>query len=100
MATRNDHTPLTSPPTLPIASVKLLLLLVGHLPLYHASPLFFSASQARASEEEPLPAQDAALWIYLAVAAALVLIGGAFAGLTIALMGQVKLPAIFGVKLC
>ena len=29
------------------------------------------------------------LWIYLAVAIALVLLGGAFAGLTIALMGQV-----------
>lgn len=31
------------------------------------------------------------LWIYLAVAVALVLLGGAFAGLTIALMGQVIL---------
>lgn len=30
------------------------------------------------------------LWIYLAVAIALVLLGGAFAGLTIALMGQVR----------
>lgn len=29
------------------------------------------------------------LWIYLAIAIALVLLGGAFAGLTIALMGQV-----------
>lgn len=32
------------------------------------------------------------LWIYLAVAIALVLLGGAFAGLTIALMGQVRVP--------
>lgn len=30
------------------------------------------------------------LWIYLAVAIGLVLLGGAFAGLTIALMGQVR----------
>lgn len=34
------------------------------------------------------------LWIYLAVAIALVLLGGAFAGLTIALMGQVSYIAI------
>ena len=34
------------------------------------------------------------LWIYLAVAVALVLLGGAFAGLTIALMGQVSYKAI------
>ena len=33
------------------------------------------------------------LWIYLAVAIALVLLGGAFAGLTIALMGQVSYSA-------
>jgi hypothetical protein len=33
--------------------------------------------------------QKPTLWIYLAVAIALVLLGGAFAGLTIALMGQV-----------
>ena len=36
------------------------------------------------------------LWIYLAVAVALVLLGGAFAGLTIALMGQVSYKAIVG----
>lgn len=30
------------------------------------------------------------LWLYLSFAAALVLLGGAFAGLTIALMGQVS----------
>ena len=34
------------------------------------------------------------LWIYLAVAIALVLLGGAFAGLTIALMGQVSYNAL------
>lgn len=39
------------------------------------------------------------LWIYLAVAIGLVLLGGAFAGLTIALMGQVgdrELNLVFG----
>jgi metal transporter CNNM len=38
---------------------------------------------------EPKPADDPSLWLYLSVAIALVLGGGAFAGLTIALMGQV-----------
>ena len=36
-----------------------------------------------------MSADKPTLWIYLAVAIALVLLGGAFAGLTIALMGQV-----------
>ena len=36
------------------------------------------------------------LWIYLAVAIALVLLGGAFAGLTIALMGQVNYNTLVG----
>ena len=41
-----------------------------------------------AEEPKPMPADDASLWVYLSIAAALVLLGGAFAGLTIALMGQ------------
>ena len=44
--------------------------------------------------EEPLPASDATLWVYMAVALVLVLLGGAFAGLTIALMGQVRHRAL------
>jgi len=35
-------------------------------------------------EDEGKPADDPQLWAYLGVAAALVLLGGAFAGLTIA----------------
>ena len=53
------------------------------------------AAQARpvlsvlfAEPEEPKTAEDPGLWIYLAIAIFLVLLGGAFAGLTIALMGQ------------
>ncbi|RMD43429.1 hypothetical protein DV735_g1785, partial [Chaetothyriales sp. CBS 134920] len=43
----------------------------------------------RESEDEDLPdLDDASLWLYLGIAAVLVLLGGAFAGLTIALMGQ------------
>ena len=71
--------------------VKLLLLCIAHLPFLHASPIHFNGFQVHTAEAEPLPPQDAALWIYLAVAAALVLLGGAFAGLTIALMGQVRI---------
>ena len=40
-------------------------------------------------EDLPKPPTDPTLWIYLSVATGLVLLGGAFAGLTIALMGQV-----------
>ncbi|KAK3064227.1 hypothetical protein LTS18_009031, partial [Coniosporium uncinatum] len=39
-------------------------------------------------EDSPKDPKDASLWAYLGVAVALVLLGGAFAGLTIALMGQ------------
>ncbi|KAF2396936.1 DUF21-domain-containing protein [Trichodelitschia bisporula] len=37
---------------------------------------------------DPLPADDPSLWVYMSTALVLVLLGGAFAGLTIALMGQ------------
>lgn len=36
-----------------------------------------------------MEADDPAMWLYLSVAVILVLLGGVFAGLTIALMGQV-----------
>ena len=72
--------------------VKLLLLLIAQLPLLHATPLHFSVFRAHTTEDEPMPAQSPTLWIYLLVAVALVLLGGAFAGLTIALMGQVFSP--------
>lgn len=47
---------------------------------------------AIAAEDEKLPldSRNPTLWIYMIVAVALVLLGGAFAGLTIALMGQVS----------
>ncbi|CAK3983811.1 hypothetical protein AC579_2745 [Lecanosticta acicola] len=43
---------------------------------------------AEGDEDLPRSPDDPDLWIYLAVAVALVLLGGIFAGLTIALMGQ------------
>jgi metal transporter CNNM len=66
---------------------KLLLLAISQLPLATAapalSPLFISSEA-----EPPKEPGDPSLWLYLGVSAALVLSGGAFAGLTIALMGQ------------
>lgn len=70
--------------------IKVLLLSIAHLPLIHATPLLRATFHAHTFEEPPLPPESATLWVYLAVAAALVLTGGAFAGLTIALMGQVR----------
>ncbi|KAE8354500.1 hypothetical protein BDV28DRAFT_130812 [Aspergillus coremiiformis] len=63
---------------------KLLMLAVGELPLVSAAPATYIAY----SEELPKSSSDPDLWLYLGVAAFLVLSGGAFAGLTIALMGQ------------
>lgn len=73
-----------------VSAVKLLLFSIASLPLMRAAPTRHTPLYTMADAEEP-PMSPAAptLWIYLAVAVALVLLGGAFAGLTIALMGQV-----------
>ncbi|KAL4751098.1 hypothetical protein BDW72DRAFT_203342 [Aspergillus terricola var. indicus] len=60
-----------------------LVLLVLYLPFRHAFPLS-SVSVSTAGAES----NDSDLWFNLSAAVALVLIGGVFAGLTIALMGQ------------
>ncbi|GCB20377.1 protein MAM3 [Aspergillus awamori] len=62
---------------------KLFFLAVANLPVISAAPTFVVTSDV-----DPKPPSDPSLWLYLGVAAALVLSGGAFAGLTIALMGQ------------
>lgn len=59
------------------------------LPLLRAAPL--RNGSIHVFEEAPMAPSKPTLWIYLAVAIGLVLLGGAFAGLTIALMGQVGL---------
>ncbi|CAL8578836.1 cell agglutination protein Mam3 [Xanthoria parietina] len=56
------------------------------LPLLRAAPLRNGPIQI--FEANPMSPSKPTLWIYLAVAIGLVLLGGAFAGLTIALMGQ------------
>ncbi|KAL4818496.1 hypothetical protein BDW67DRAFT_8021 [Aspergillus spinulosporus] len=60
-----------------------LVLLVLYLPLRHAFPLSSALVSATGPESN-----DSDLWFNLSAAVALVLIGGVFAGLTIALMGQ------------
>lgn len=68
------------------------LSLLGLLPVIRAMPLSLNPWYIAFAEDEkpPKSPQKPTLWIYLAVAIALVLLGGAFAGLTIALMGQVR----------
>jgi metal transporter CNNM len=65
---------------------KVLFLSLAQLPLVQAAPTYLFHAK---DEEEGKDPDDPGLWLYLGVAAALVLLGGAFAGLTIALMGQV-----------
>lgn len=76
----------TRPAVLGLA--KVLVLALGQVPLVQAVPLHLSQYLHTADKVDPKPADDPSLWIYLSVAAVLVLLGGAFAGLTIALMGQ------------
>lgn len=58
-----------------------LLLSIARLPLLRAAP---ALSIILATEAEGKPSDDPQLWVYLGTALALVLLGGAFAGLTIA----------------
>ncbi|KAL1610772.1 cell agglutination protein Mam3 [Paraconiothyrium brasiliense] len=61
----------------------------GLAPVVKAIPLFHKGA-IHTLDDEPSPKSpaDASLWLYLGIAIALVLAGGVFAGLTIALMGQ------------
>ena len=73
-----------------LSTAKLLVVGILNLPLLRAAPTKWAPSNAFTMEDEALPAESSALWVYLAVAMGLVILGGAFAGLTIALMGQVR----------
>lgn len=71
----------TRPAVLGLA--KILFLSICQITAVSAAPI--TAFLGIASEEDaPKDAEDASLWLYLSVAAVLVLLGGAFAGLTIA----------------
>lgn len=61
---------------------KILLLVVAQISHVAAAPVKQFLGLAKAKAEEP--EEDVNIWLYLAFAAVLVLVGGAFAGLTIA----------------
>ena len=73
---------------------KILLLAAAQLPLVRAAPFHASSVLFTRDNDEGKTSDGPSLWLYLGVAAFLVLLGGAFAGLTIALMGQVCLPRL------
>ena len=83
-----------------LSITKLLLLAVWNLPFLTAAPVKRSTFGIFAGEPEPKEPEDPTLWIYLSVALALVLLGGAFAGLTIALMGQVSIDKMQLLEVC
>lgn len=62
----------------------LLALLHGFAPAVKALPLLSAPVHLMEDEDLPKSPDDASLWIYLSIAIALVLLGGVFAGLTIA----------------
>ena len=62
---------------------KLLFLGLCHISYASAAPLYSFVGLIR-RENTPKDTEDPSLWLYLAIAAVLVLLGGAFAGLTIA----------------
>ncbi|KAJ5513542.1 hypothetical protein N7463_003094 [Penicillium fimorum] len=67
---------------------KLLLVAVSQIPFATAAPTLSPLFLSSRDTELPKEPSDPSLWLYLGFSAALVLSGGAFAGLTIALMGQ------------
>lgn len=79
-----------------VGTARLSVLLLAKtllVPLASAAPLsaWWNEKAPRILEDDveaPKSPDDPNLWVYLGVAIALVLLGGAFAGLTIALMGQ------------
>lgn len=73
---------------------KLLFIAIAQIPFTAAAPVL-SPLFSSADAEPPKEPTDPSLWLYLGISAALVLSGGAFAGLTIALMGQVSFQSDF-----
>ncbi|KAJ5550552.1 hypothetical protein N7535_001505 [Penicillium sp. DV-2018c] len=73
-----------------LSLAKLILIALSQIPFITASPIFSPLSLSSRDTEPPKEPSDPSLWLNLGISAALVLSGGAFAGLTIALMGQVS----------
>jgi metal transporter CNNM len=72
-----------------LAISKIIALTIGQSSLVQAAPFHPSTFLFSTEKDSPKDTEDPSLWLYLTTAAILVLLGGAFAGLTIALMGQV-----------
>lgn len=70
-----------------ITLLKILLLVLGS---FTRVPLSYAAPVSLFDDDLPKTPDDPSLWAYLGVAAALVLLGGAFAGLTIAYVSKNK----------
>jgi metal transporter CNNM len=73
--------PVSRPFVLSVA--KLIILGISNVPLIDAAPLQLS-SYLSTSNDGGKSAEDPSLWLYLGTAVFLVLLGGVFAGLTIA----------------
>ncbi|KAM3079440.1 cell agglutination protein Mam3 [Clarireedia jacksonii] len=86
-ASRSSYNGYTSSRPAVLGLAKVLFLSLCQLSSVSAAPI---ATYLGIASEDDLPkdAEDPSLWLYLVTAAVLVLLGGAFAGLTIALMGQ------------
>ena len=69
-----------------LARFNTLLVCLFHAfaPVVKAFPVFQRSLDALKGDDLPKDPDDASLWVYLGTAIALVLLGGAFAGLTIA----------------
>ncbi|CZS96844.1 related to MAM3 Protein required for normal mitochondrial morphology [Rhynchosporium graminicola] len=80
------HVPSTRRPAA-AGIAKVILLVLAQVSHVVAAPLKEFLGLRKEDHDHP-DAGDGSLWLYLTVAGVLVLLGGAFAGLTIALMGQ------------
>ncbi|KIY01578.1 uncharacterized protein Z520_03130 [Fonsecaea multimorphosa CBS 102226] len=87
MQPQSPHSSLHVRPII-LGFAKILFLSLGQIPIVRAAPVYATQLFSTADDTEGKDPDDPGLWIYLTVAAILVLLGGAFAGLTIALMGQ------------
>ncbi|KAG9787997.1 Protein MAM3 [Exophiala dermatitidis] len=87
MSTQTRNAYLASRPMV-MGLAKVLVVAFSQIPFVRAAPLHPLYLLAVPDKPEVHDPSNPSLWIYLTVAAALVLLGGAFAGLTIALMGQ------------
>lgn len=80
----SHHVPSARRPAAAQGVAKVLLLVLAQISHVAAAPVKDFLGLLKEKDDTPKDADDASLWLYLTVAAVLVLLGGAFAGLTIA----------------